>query len=87
MCLSLLIFYVWQVNELTRGTYVVNNYLKEISKLSEENKNLQISFAESSFLGEALAKIQALDFQKVTSVKYIQISDNSVATIQKANVR
>ena len=70
-------------NGLTRGSYTMNAYEKQISKLSDENKNLQISFAESSFLGQALVKIQALNFQKTTSVKYVQIMDGSVATIQK----
>ena len=79
MSLALLVFYVWQINDLTRGSYVINNYEKQISKLSEENKNLEISFAEDSFLGQALLKIQALNFQKTTSVKYIQILDGSVA--------
>lgn len=79
MILVLLVFYVWQVNELTRGFYTINSYEKQISKFSDENKELQISFAESSFLGQALLKIQELNFQKITSVKYIQIPDSSVA--------
>jgi hypothetical protein len=79
---ALLVFYVWQINDLTRGSYMINSYEKQISKSSDENKNLEISFAESSFLGQALSKIQALNFQKNTSMpKYIQIPDNSVATI------
>jgi hypothetical protein len=73
MVLALLVFYVWQINDLTRGFYLTNTYEKQISKLSEENKNLEISFAESSFLGQALEKIKALNFQKTTSIKYIQI--------------
>ncbi len=85
MSLALLVFYVWQINNLTRGSYLMSSYEKQISTLSEENKNLQISFAESSFLGQALVKTQALNFQKTTSVKYIQILDNSaqVATVNK----
>ncbi|MCX6720401.1 MAG: hypothetical protein NTW11_01190 [Candidatus Staskawiczbacteria bacterium] len=77
--LSLLVFYVWQINNLTRGSFLVNSYETQISKLSAENKNLQVSFAENSFLGQAMEKIQALNFQKTTSVKYIQIPDSSVA--------
>jgi hypothetical protein len=73
MVLALLVFYVWQINDLTRGFYLTNTYEKQINKLSEENKNLEISFAENSFLGQALEKIKALNFQKATSVKYIQI--------------
>ena len=77
--LFLLVFYVWQINDLTRGFYLMNSYEKQINKISEENKNLQVSFAESSFLGQALIKIQALNFQKTISVKYIYIPDSSVA--------
>jgi len=84
---ALLIFYVWQINDLTKGSYLINSYEKQITKLSEENKNLQISFAESSFLGQALVKIKALNFQKTTSVKYIQIPNSSVAVIQENNIR
>lgn len=85
MSLFLLIFYVWQINDLTRGSYLTSSYEKQISRLSEENKNLEISFAESSFLGQALKKVEALNFQKTTSVKYIQILDNSaqVLTVNK----
>jgi len=81
--LALLVFYVWQINDLTRGSYFINSYEKQISNLSSENKNLEVSFAESGFLGQALEKIQALNFQKTVSVKYIQLSDSSVATIKK----
>ena len=81
--LALLVFYVCQINDLTRGSYLANNYENQISKLSEENKTLEVSFAESSFLGQALDKIQALNFQKTVSVKYIQFADNSVATIKQ----
>jgi hypothetical protein len=78
-CLGLLIFYVYQINELTKGSYLINSYSKQVSQLSKENKNLQISFAENSFLGDALLKIQSMSFQKVSSVKYIQISENALA--------
>jgi len=80
--LFLLVFYVWQINGLTKGSYIINGYENQISKLSDENKNLQVSFAESSFLGQALVKIQTLNFQKITSVKYIQIPASSVAVVK-----
>lgn len=79
ICLPLLVLYVWQVNNLTNSSYLIKTSGKEINQLLEENKNLQVSFAENSFLGQALEKIQAMNFQKVVSVKYIQIPDNSVA--------
>jgi len=79
LVLLLLVLYVWQVNILIHGSYLINRYEDQISKLSDDNKNLEVSFAENSFLGGALEKIQALNFQKTTSVKYIQIPENSLA--------
>lgn len=81
--LSLLVFYVWQINSLINGFYLINTYEKQIDRLFDENKNLQVSFAESSFLGSALEKMQALNLQKVVSVKYIQIPDTSVAAARQ----
>jgi len=81
---ALLVFYICQINVMTKGSYTINNYEKQITRLSEENKNLQISFAESSFLGQALVKVQSLNFQKATSIKYIQVLDSS-AQAQLAN--
>jgi hypothetical protein len=78
----LLVFYVLQINSLTRGSYVINSYENQISKLTDENKNLEISFAENSFMGEALVKIQGLNFQKADSVKYINILNDSAKTTQ-----
>ena len=78
-----LIFYAWQINSLTRGAYLINSYQNEINKLSEENKNLQISFAEDSFLGQALSQAEDMNLVKTTSVKYIQVLDNSVASAKR----
>ncbi len=79
-CSVLLVFYVWQVNGLTRGSYLISNYENQISKLSDENKNLQISFAENSFMDEAMVKVQGLNFQKAVNVKYINIMEDSAKT-------
>lgn len=86
-CSILLFFYIYQVNSLTRGSYLINNYQNNLDKLSQENKNLEVSFAESSFLGEVLVKAQALDFQKTASVKYIQVLDNSFARANQGAIR
>jgi len=82
--LSLLVFYVWQINNLTQGSYLVNSYEKQISQLSDENKSLVISFAENSFLGQAFIKIQELNFQKISStpIKYIRVLDSSAEAAQ-----
>lgn len=83
VCSILLVFYTFQVNNLTRGYFVIDNYEKQIAELTKENKNLQVSFAESSFWGQVSEKITQLNFQKVVSIKYIQVPDSAVATTIK----
>lgn len=78
----LLTFYVYQVNYLIGGTYLISDYEKNTDSLSQETKNLEVSFAENSFLGEVLEKTQELGFQKTTAVKYIQVPDNSLALVK-----
>ena len=78
MILSLF-FYVYQIYNLTRGYYLVNNYENRLEQLLKENQNLEVNFAENSFLGEVLSDALLMNFQKATAVKYIQISDNSFA--------
>jgi len=77
-------FYAWQIVSSTKDYYLINKYQKEIDKLSVENNNLQVSFAESDFLGEVLTKASALNFQKISSIKYIEFShvNNPVAVVK-----
>ena len=79
MVCSLLVFYAFLINELTGGTYLIKNYDNQIEKLSQDNKNLEVSFAKTGFLGMVEQKAEALNFEKTTSVKYIQILDASLA--------
>lgn len=76
--LSLSIFYVFQVNEITKETYLTKNYLKEIDSISRGNKILEINFAHISYLGDIEKNVQALNFEKVKKIKYIQILEGSL---------
>jgi hypothetical protein len=79
MCLASLGFYIYQVVNLTGGTYSINSYEKQYQAISQENKKLEFGFAENSFLGQVLSKTQEMGFQKTASVKYISVPANSVA--------
>jgi len=82
---SLLLFYVWQINDLTKGYYLTSDYERQIEEFSLAKKELEISFAENSFMDQALLKIQALNFQKAMSIKYLQISKNPVVFATKGS--
>ncbi len=79
---AMLVSYVFLVNELTRGVYLVKNYNREISTLSRANKTLEMDFAESGFLGKVTQRARILNFEKTTEVTYIQIVDSPLAQVR-----
>ncbi|MFI5205916.1 MAG: hypothetical protein ACHQVK_03165 [Candidatus Paceibacterales bacterium] len=77
-CIAMLVLYVVQINTLTKGTYLIKNYHKNISGLTQENVTLETHFAQSGFLGSVQDKVKQLDFQPTTQITYIQVLDNSL---------
>ena len=78
-CSFLLVFYIYQIVDLTKTSYLINSYENKIAGISRENKNLEVSFAENNFLSEVLAKANEIGFQRTSLITYIQILNNSVA--------
>ena len=74
-----MIFYVSQVINVTNGSYLMKNYQKKMETLLQENKNLEINLAQISYLENIQKKTAELNFEKVQTLKYIQILDNSLA--------
>jgi hypothetical protein len=83
LCLCLLVYYVWQINYLTKGSYLIGSYQQQINRLNNEKKDLEVSFARASLLGQVQERVQALSFQNATSIKYIQVLENSFAAAKK----
>lgn len=79
-CLGILLcFYVFFINELIKGSYLIKSYRNQIAKLSQEHKALSSEFAEAGFLGSVQEKAKAVSFQKVSQVRYIEIVESSLA--------
>ncbi|HQK64039.1 MAG TPA: hypothetical protein PLF16_02720 [Candidatus Staskawiczbacteria bacterium] len=79
LCIVSLLFYIWQINALTNKTYLIGKYEDEIKEISQENKKLEVSFAEKAILGSVTEKAQSLNLQKTTAIKYIQVSELTMA--------
>lgn len=77
---SLLAFYIFQVNTVIKNSYLIKNYDKSLSTLSQENNNLKINFSQSNSLDNLEEQILNLNFEKVGEMKYIQILGSEVAT-------
>lgn len=79
-----IVLYVFQVNELTKEIYLIQNYERKLDKLSKENKNAEIGFSTVNSLEKIEGDIQNLNLEKLTEIKYIRILDGQVVkTTQK----
>lgn len=79
ICSFLLSFYIYQIIDLTKASYLINSHENRIAGISQENKNLEVSFAENNFLAEVLEKANKIGFQRTSLITYMQILNNSVA--------
>ncbi len=77
--LSLSVLYVFQINRMVQGAYLIKSYQKQVNELTQVNKNLEINLAQISYLENIQDKTEELNFQKVQEIKYVQILDNSLA--------
>ena len=79
LSLIMLVSYIFMVNQLIQGAYLIKNYNKDIAGLLKENKNFLANFAEVDFLGSVEYRAKELGFQKTTGVKYVEILQSSLA--------
>jgi len=76
--ISLLIFYIFQVNSMIRETYLIQNYQRKIKELSQENKTLEINFFQANSLSTIESLVKNLNFEKVERIHYIQVLESQV---------
>lgn len=80
LIISLLVFYVFQVNTLMSENYQIQNYRQEIKKLTSENKILEIDSFQINSLENIGNKIKDLGFEKIDKVYYIQILESQMVS-------
>jgi len=78
--ISLLIFYIFQVNAMIGETYLIQNYQRKIKELSQENKTLEINFSQANSLSTIESLVKNLNFEKVERIHYIQVLESQVVT-------
>ena len=76
--LTLLIFYIFQVNAEVSERYLIQKYDRRLTELSVESKNLEISSSQSNSLGNIILALESLNFEKANKVEYIRILNNQV---------
>ena len=75
---GLLVFYIFQINTIVRGTYLIKDYETNLNKVSQENKILENNLVKSNSLESIESLAKNLNYERVNQVKYIQIMGSSV---------
>ena len=77
-----LIFFVvciFQLNAYTRDVYLIQSYEIEISKLTQENRFLEINFSRDNSLNNIGSFVQNGNFERVKEMEYIRVLEKTVA--------
>ncbi|MDP3991197.1 MAG: hypothetical protein Q8P63_02800 [Candidatus Nealsonbacteria bacterium] len=75
----LLVFYIFQISEMTRASFAVSNYERKMAQLINESKGLEINFSNISSLNSLEALLASLNYQDVGKVHYIEMLEGAVA--------
>ena len=74
---SLISVCIFQLNLHTKEIYLIQEYEKNLNKLSQENRILEINFSNANSLGKIENYLQNQVFEKVGKVEYIQILEGT----------
>lgn len=76
--LTLLAFYIFQINSVVSEGYQIKNYEKKLNELSRENETLEINSIQINSLRNIEEKIKELGFEKVGPVHYIRVLESQI---------
>jgi hypothetical protein len=79
LTILLLGFYVFQITGVISAGYQIQSNQKLADGLLQESKTLEIDSARVNSLADVSGKIEALGFEKMNKVYYIQMLESSVA--------
>lgn len=74
----LLVFYIFQISEITTATFAISKQEQEITRLLQQNKDLQIGFSKENSLANLETILNGLNYEKVNKVYYIRVMDSQM---------
>src|SRR3989344_2859095 len=77
LALVMAVSYIFLINQLTEGVYLIKEYNKELSSLYKENDVLESEFAKANFMENVIARTKEMSFEKTKDITYLQIIDSS----------
>jgi hypothetical protein len=79
---GLLIFYIFQINDLVSRGYLLHAHQKNVETLTQENERMGANLAGAYSLKNVESLVKAMGFEKTGKIHYIQILENSVAQVK-----
>lgn len=80
LAFCLICFYIFQINEVTRASFAIASYDKQLKELDKEFKSLQVNYSGLSSLSNLEAILVDKGYEKVGKVQYIQVLETTVAS-------
>ena len=77
---SLLVFYIFQINNEVSERYLIEKYERRISEIIKEKQNLEINSFQVSSLENIIGLLEPLNFEKTDKIHYIRVSDRQVVS-------
>ena len=69
-------FYIFQIGEITKSTFLNKSYQQEIEGIQAENLGLEAKTINVASFSKIEAKSEELNFVKVSDIKYIPITSD-----------
>lgn len=74
----LLIFYISQIGNITRTSFLISQLEKEAVLIGQQNENLEFTISQADSLASLEAVLSGFHYEKVGKVNYIQVLDGTV---------
>jgi len=78
---SLLTFYIFQINEVTKAGFSIFNHERQIAEFSQESQSLTSNYSRINSLATLEETIlSSLNYEKVGKVHYLRVPGSTVVT-------
>ena len=77
--LSLSVFYIFQINQSTKNSYLAQIYQREVKVLLDETQELENKYTFVNSLENLLPAIQELELEKIKEISYLNLYPDKFA--------
>ncbi len=76
----LILFYIFQVTEMTKNLYKIRDYDRKISTIHEESRRAEYGFLKSNSISKAEELVEMNNFVRAENIHYINLLDVEIAS-------